>query len=179
MALTKVIGAGAEGLTLSSTDLKIDSGDLIFSTGSKGVVLGATSNTDANTISDYEEGTWTPVILDASGSALTTVNVGSYYNKLGDMVNLWFYIQRNDGGSATNTLQISGLPFTSKSADFASLCGQVWIDNTSQTDRKVFIYLGPNQTIASVVASGTTSSNTNTNEVDNARYLYGNLSYLV
>ncbi len=32
MALTKVIGAGAEGLTLSSTDLKIDSGDLVFST---------------------------------------------------------------------------------------------------------------------------------------------------
>ena len=28
MALTKVIGAGAEGLTLSSTDLKIDAGGL-------------------------------------------------------------------------------------------------------------------------------------------------------
>ena len=48
MALTKVRGAGAEGLTLSTTDLKIDAGDLVFSTANKGVVIGATSNTDSD-----------------------------------------------------------------------------------------------------------------------------------
>ena len=68
MALTKVRGAGAEGLTLSTTDLKIDSGDLVFSTADKGVVLGATSNTDANTLDDYEEGSWTPCLLYTSPS---------------------------------------------------------------------------------------------------------------
>ena len=46
MALTKVTGSGANGLTLSSTDLTITSGDLIFGTSAKGPVIGATSNTD-------------------------------------------------------------------------------------------------------------------------------------
>ena len=45
-------------VTLSSTDITIDSGDLIFGTSAKGVNLGVTSNTDGNTIDDYEEGTF-------------------------------------------------------------------------------------------------------------------------
>ena len=40
-------------------DVNIKEGDLIFGTAGKGVVLGATSNTAANTLDDYEEGTWT------------------------------------------------------------------------------------------------------------------------
>ena len=80
MALTKVIGKGAEGLTLSSTDLKIDSGDLVFSTGSRGVVLGATSNTDANTITDFETGTWTPTVNTGTGYSGTTFG---NYTKIG------------------------------------------------------------------------------------------------
>ena len=45
MALTKVTGSGADGLTLSSTDVTVASGDLLFGTANKGVVLGVTSNT--------------------------------------------------------------------------------------------------------------------------------------
>ena len=170
MGLSKI---QAESMNLADT--YVFTGDV---TSSVGINFGVTSATASNLLSDFEEGSWNPVIRDSAGSSLTTVNKGSYYKKVGDMVNLWFYIQRNDSGSFTQTLQISGFPFTSKSSNFASLCGQVWIDNSSSTDRKVFIYLGANETIASVVASGTTSSNTTTNEVDNGRYLYGNLSYL-
>ena len=53
MALTKVTGSGADGLNLSSTDVTISSGDLLFATANKGVVLGVTSNTDSNTLDDY------------------------------------------------------------------------------------------------------------------------------
>ena len=52
MALTKVSGSGANGLTLSSTDVTLTSGDLLFATAIKGVVLGVTSNTDSNTLDD-------------------------------------------------------------------------------------------------------------------------------
>ena len=78
MALTKVIGAGAEGLTLSTTDLKIDAGDLVFSTANKGVVIGATSNTDANTLDDYEEGTWTPSFANLNNASHVTTNWATY-----------------------------------------------------------------------------------------------------
>ena len=53
---------GAEGLELSSTDIKISSGDLIFSTADKGINLGVTSNTASNTLDDYEEGTFNTTI---------------------------------------------------------------------------------------------------------------------
>jgi len=107
MALTKVIGAGAEGLTLSSTDLKIDAGDLVFSTANKGVVLGATSNTDANTLDDYEEGTWTP---NVGGNASYTTQTGNY-TKIGRMVFIWYYLKINSLGTGSAN-QILSLPFT-------------------------------------------------------------------
>ena len=108
MALTKVRGDGAEGLTLSTTDLKIDAGDLVFSTADKGVVLGATSNTDANTLSDYEIGTWTPNI----GGNATYTNQTAQYVKVGDLVHIQCNIEINAiGTGSANTL--SGLPFTS------------------------------------------------------------------
>ena len=103
MALTKVIGAGAEGLTLSSTDLKIDAGDLLFGTSAKGVVVGATSNTDANTLDDYEQGTWTPDFPNKNSSATTGT-----YTKVGNFVTCTFDLQAN----GTNTdVNITGAPF--------------------------------------------------------------------
>jgi hypothetical protein len=108
MALTKVIGAGAEGLTLSTTDLKIDAGDLVFSTANKGVVIGATSNTDANTLDDYEEGTWTPSL----GGNTTYTGQTGVYRKVGGLVFILGFLQINSIGTG-NTQYISGLPFAS------------------------------------------------------------------
>tara|TARA_Y100000004_G_scaffold156175_1_gene181115 strand:+ start:37 stop:552 length:516 start_codon:yes stop_codon:yes gene_type:complete len=108
MALTQVRGAGAEGLTLSTTDLKIDAGDLVFSTANKGVVIGATSNTDANTLDDYEEGTWTPSL----GGNTTYTNRSGVYRKVGGLVFIFGVIQINAIGTGS-TQVISGLPFAS------------------------------------------------------------------
>ena len=57
MAISK-IGSNS----IANEDLTITDGDLVFATANKGVVLGATSNTDGNTIDDYEEGTFTACI---------------------------------------------------------------------------------------------------------------------
>ena len=87
-------GSTVTALTLDMSDagaatlnngLTLTNGDIVFGTSSKGIVLGATSNTDANTLEDYEEGTWTP----GQGDGLT-VN-GSFsssgkYTKIGRMV---------------------------------------------------------------------------------------------
>ena len=112
MALTKVIGAGAEGLTLSSTDLKIDSGDLVFSTADKGVVLGATSNTDANTISDYEVGTWTPVYQGSTNPTIAYSKQVGLYVKMGDVVHIQGRIRTNATSGGSGTLRLGGLPFS-------------------------------------------------------------------
>ena len=118
MALTKVTGSGADGLTLSSTDVTVASGDLLFGTANKGVVLGITSQSDANTLDDYEEGTFTATLLGSS-SGSGTVSNGSggaatcRYTKVGRMVHCELAVVIDDVGSVSGTVRIGGFPFSS------------------------------------------------------------------
>jgi hypothetical protein len=61
--------------------------------------------TDANTLDDYEEGTWTP-----AGGSLTN-NATAYYTKVGRLVQASFDVTFPGGGAATQG-QVTGLPFT-------------------------------------------------------------------
>ena len=111
MTRSKIRTSGAEGLTLSSTDITIASGDLLFGTSAKGVNLGVTSNTDGNTLDDYEEGTWTPTL--SSGGSSTYDNAHGRYTKIGRFVacHFTFEIGSTFAGGTTQYL-IGGLPFT-------------------------------------------------------------------
>jgi len=65
------------------------------------------TSADANTLDDYEEGTWTPVV--SSGTA-TIKDVSGTYTKIGNRVIASFGFS----GNATGTINIiGGLPFTS------------------------------------------------------------------
>lgn len=72
------------------------------------------SSADANTLDDYEEGTWTPFFTGAtSNPTVTYITQAGRYVKVGRMVTCWahLYISGSTGGSGN--IQISGLPFTS------------------------------------------------------------------
>jgi hypothetical protein len=97
-----------------SGDITIDSGDLIFGTAGKGIVLGSTSNTDANTLSDYETGTWTPELsVKPSGVALGTVTVANY-TKIGDrvLISLQCAITSSSVPAPNSDMRLIGFPFT-------------------------------------------------------------------
>jgi len=64
----------------------------------------------ANTLDDYEEGTWTPT--DASGAGLTLTTQYSKYTKIGNMVYVCAEITYPSTADASR-VQIGGLPFTS------------------------------------------------------------------
>lgn len=70
----------------------------------------ATQNpsSDANTLDDYEEGSWTPA--DGSGAALSLTSVSGSYVKVGRMVNVWGAFTYPVTASGANAV-ISGLPF--------------------------------------------------------------------
>ena len=141
MALTKVRGAGAEGLTLSTTDLKIDAGDLVFSTANKGVVIGATSNTDANTLDDYEEGTFTPDVKNTSSSSTWSVRIGNYV-KIGRLVLAHFYCDGGNTGTAGSNLVISGLPFSVDAGSGAILIGNFVSNGSGENNGGIHQNLG-------------------------------------
>jgi len=112
--------AGATGLTEA---LRIDSsgdatftGDLVFSTAGKGVCLGVTSNTDANTLDDYEEGTFTPAFDTFSSSSTVDYSITNglqrgRYTKIGDTVHYYLHLIFTVSAWGSGTWKITGLPF--------------------------------------------------------------------
>ena len=80
-----------------------------------GIAFPATqvASADANTLDDYEEGTWTPVLSDGSNNATAATAVGTY-TKIGNLVTLrWLYTCSSLGSVSGNT-RFTGLPFTPK-----------------------------------------------------------------
>lgn len=75
------------------------------------------ASTDANTLDDYEEGNWTPVVADAATGGNTgtcTINSAKYV-KIGRQVSIQCDISgiTTTGMTAGNVFFIRGLPFTS------------------------------------------------------------------
>jgi hypothetical protein len=83
----------------------------------------ASASTNANTLDDYEEGTFTPVIVGTTteGTGTYLHQVGSY-TKIGNRVFMQISLQWT-AHTGTGAFRINGLPFTAKntSSDFASL----------------------------------------------------------
>lgn len=81
-----------------------------------GVTLGTAAGVyaAANTLSDYETGTWTPVITDGTNNATSAVAVGSY-TKVGNHVHVQGRIAVSSLGSVSGVVSLGGLPFNSQS----------------------------------------------------------------
>ena len=107
--------AGSARATITSGgDIDVETGDIFFSTAGKGICLGATSATAANTLHDYEEGTWTPRLgASTAGVATPGSNNNGYYTKIGQFVHVTgFLVWSEITTSMSGDLQLQGLPFT-------------------------------------------------------------------
>ena len=96
-------------------------------TSGTGITFPATqsASTDANTLDDYEEGTWTPT-WSVSGGTISAVNNEGYYTKIGRQVFVGGYIGYGGSvtGSPSGTLSIAGLPFTSNATGYGQSGGR-------------------------------------------------------
>jgi hypothetical protein len=92
----------------------ISVGNTAPSTSGSGITFPATqdASSDANTLDDYEEGTWTPTIIAAGGSGSPTYgsNIGKY-TKIGNTVFATAFISFTKNTLSGGTLQSGGLPF--------------------------------------------------------------------
>ena len=111
------------GTTSPAKDLDV-SGEIRASTG----ILFGTDTAAANTLDDYEEGTWTPVFAFGGASAGQTYyqQVG-YYTKIGHRV-FFNGICHLTGskGTSTGDATITGLPFTAGSNWGSDSAVSVW-----------------------------------------------------
>ena len=138
--------------------------------------MGATSNTAANTLDDYEEGTWTPDWRGAS--ALGTTTYGSYnvasYVKIGNQVTVRGYSELNGSSGGSGFWFINNLPFLVGGGDdrrYRSV-GSVMIENFNLPDNvlDVVLYVERNNNDAQlrgIVDNATSSANISVNNDDN------------
>ena len=80
-----------------------------------GVTLGTSAGTyaAANTLDDYEEGTFTPNFGGATGNpTVTFVTNEGYYRKVGDLVFVQGRMTLSSASGGSGSLEIDGLPFT-------------------------------------------------------------------
>jgi len=130
--VTTSTGTGNTVLSASptlSSDVTLSTGNLIPGTAAKGVNF--TANTPAAGMTSqllnwYEEGTFTPAYSPTTGS-FTSISVVSSgrYRRIGSTVFFWVDIRTNAAitvGSASGTLNITGLPFTSGASGGYGMC---------------------------------------------------------
>lgn len=128
------------------TTYKVSSTKLTFnpSTGALGtggqIAFPATQNpsTDPNTLDDYEEGTWTPVVTASSGT-LTSYTATGTYTKVGRLVTASFAITITNAGTG-NQAFITGLPFngaanmgagTAREIAVAGISGSIYFNSAT------------------------------------------------
>ena len=73
------------------------------------------ASADANTLDDYEEGTWTPTVIGAGGGICATDTQNGSYTKIGRVVTCNFYVNVTINPGLTGVVNIGGFPFTSAS----------------------------------------------------------------
>jgi hypothetical protein len=87
--------------------------------GGVGITFPATqsASSDANTLDDYEEGTWSPIIIGISSAGTVTYNQrNGIYTKIGNVVYVSLYVDWS-AGTGTGTLAVNGLPFVSSGSN--------------------------------------------------------------
>jgi hypothetical protein len=118
--------SGATGATVTKS---LGVGATTPSTSGFGITFPATqsASTDANTLDDYEEGTWTPTATN-----VTITSVQGTYTKIGRYVYITFYgvWPTNSNG---NAVLVQGLPFTSRTLSGGTGGGSISY-NGSNTD---------------------------------------------
>ena len=105
--------AGANPKTLTALLTLDPNGPITLHAGQLKFPAAMNASADANTLDDYEEGIWTPIIGSTGGqSGQTYANQTGAYIKVGRMVLVQFDVTLSNKGTMTGgTLQIQGLPF--------------------------------------------------------------------
>jgi hypothetical protein len=129
-----------------------------------GITFPATQvpSADANTLDDYEEGTWTPAVTFGAASVGQTGTFTGFYTKTGNQVFATVTINLTAKGSSTGTVGIGGFPFTSNSnSNYRATSTSILWENLATA----YVYMhgllsfsSTNMEILAITAAGTTNA---------------------
>ena len=175
----------AEALRIETAgDVNVKAGDLIFGTAGKGIVLGATSNTAANTLDDYEEGDWSPTMTGSTTTGSYSYDTGrtyGRYTKIGNQVIVRFSVRVSGTTTAgQGSARVAGLPFTpTATSNYPRYPGSLLGQSTSTNAAYIFCCIeGTGTYIALFDQSTTTCDPIDVTDADHHDSIYaGQITY--
>ena len=183
----KATGTGSGGSVISSKvttnnggylayEALNSSGNSVFSVTHNGRVkvtdgidfssTGDGSGTDTSELfDDYEEGTWVPTLTN--GFTYTTYD--ATYTKIGNVVNIYLYLYRDDDNTRSSEFQVTNFPYAMDTSYVSSQGLGLASSYAGNTNRKTGIINSSNTTYVSIIKSGTTQNVSYDNFVDHNR----------
>ena len=179
---------GAFTLRQASSDFSVSQVPLTISTSGvleilSGIKFPATqvASANANTLDDYEEGTWTMGVSFGGASVGVTysTNTGAY-TKIGRKVTVTGYLALSNKGSSTGAAKITGLPFAIGTGGQFSSSANGFLNFISYTGVPQIVGLSAATVIEcyQLSALGSLSALTNTNFANNSE-VYLSYTYFV
>ena len=137
----------------------------------------AVPSADANTLDDYEEGTWTLTVSFGGASVgITYGNNTMYYTKIGRLVHVQGILQMSSKGTSVGNSLFSGLPFTA--GNYAALS----IDASALTfaNQALFRLNGGATTFdpAEMTEAGVWTNLTNADFANNTQIIFSGCYYI-
>jgi hypothetical protein len=140
-----VFSTTADGASSPTERMRIGSDGLITISG-PGIKFPATqvASTDPNTLDDYEEGTWTPVIDNAYATAptVTYTSRDGWYRKCGSLVTVYFKIVVNTYSGGGGPIQLDGMPFGISSYTPGNIIGPAIVSGIAPPASTTGLYVG-------------------------------------
>jgi hypothetical protein len=186
IAAVSSTGVAVTGTGVFSSTIKgattISVGNATPAASGAGITFPATqsASTDANTLDDYEEGTFTPTTVGSTiaGAGTYTTQTGRY-TKIGRMVYITAFINQT-AHTGTGNMRLASLPFTS--ANNANIYSIFPIDSGNLTvpaNAIPFLETDTNTTVAIFATWTTGGSGIGSLAMDASCTLYCNLYYEV
>lgn len=143
-------------------------GNATPSTSGAGITFPATqsASSDANTLDDYEEGTFTITPTTGTSGSVTTGNTTGAYTKVGRLVTVTGYVDFSSVSSPVGYLRFN-LPFTSASGTQFESAVSFMFNNVVSANVADFIGTVNNNSVALDIylGNGTTVSATSANQI--------------
>ena len=180
--LANDIAISTTGNIATTSSGTITSAGLITASGN--VAIGGTGS--ANTLDDYETGSFTPTLTPGSGS-IGLAHANGIYNKVGDLVHAQVNLYTNSVSSLGGSLTVGGFPFTSatnsaygsSSAYNGRVAGAMYMDlqATGASGEYMFLMFA-NGTTGNIYLGEDTSNDSLATYVDNNTYIVIGLTYI-
>jgi len=151
------------GRAISATQLTLSTGNLIVANG-QGVDFSATPGTGTSELfDDYEEGTFTPVLVGTTTAGTGTYSVqNGFYTKIGHKVFIQITL-RWSAHTGTGNMKITGLPFSSSGSGVNPVTYICYFNNIALTASNYPLALQDQGTSEILLRQGPTGGGAATN----------------